>query len=98
MQQTCRELEQRIKELELTSVCVYCGTRLVSESIDTKMKDVIGHMAECKKHPIFILLNNLETIEKWFIQHSEHSIEIWNGYASLHKKGMFSLTPEKRVE
>ena len=91
MQETCRELEQKIKDMELTSVCVYCHKRLISDSTENKMKDVIEHMAECEKHPVPILLDKLAEIEKWFIAHKEHSLEIHNGWARLSNEGMFDL-------
>jgi len=90
--QRAEAAEAKLKEKELTSICVYCGTKLISKSIDTKMNDVIEHMAECKKHPVTSMLDKLLEIEKWFLQHREHSLEIWNGYATLHNNGMFTLS------
>lgn len=90
--QRAEAAEAKLKEKELTSICAYCGTKLISKSIDTKMNDVIEHMAECKKHPVPSMLDKLLEIEQWFLQHREHSLEIWNGYATLHNNGMFTLS------
>lgn len=92
LEKRAESAEAKLKEKELTSICVYCGTKLISKSIDTKMNDVIEHMAECKKHPVTSMLDKLLEIEKWFLQHREHSLEIWNGYATLHNNGMFTLS------
>ena len=90
--QRAEAAEAELKEKELTSICVYCGTKLISKSIDTKMNDIIEHMAECKKHPVPSMLDKLLEIKQWFLQHREHSLEIWNGYATLHNNGMFTLS------
>ncbi len=91
LQKRADTAEAKLKEKELTSICVYCGAKLISKSIDTKMNDVIEHMAECEKHPVPILLDKLANIEQWFLDHKEHSLEIHNGWARLSNEGMFDL-------
>ena len=60
-----QELFTYINAMQLTIVCTYCGTRIVSKSIEAKMGDMINHIANCKMHPLPNLLAQVEELKQW---------------------------------
>lgn len=53
---TIERLKQRVKELESSGLCVYCGKVSHTKDGQTKLDMMIEHMAECEKHPVAGLL------------------------------------------
>ena len=62
-QDTIERLKQRVKELESSSLCVYCGNVQHTKPGQSKLDMMIEHMAECDKHPVANLLVKIERLK-----------------------------------
>jgi len=60
-------LHNRVKELESSTFCVYCGKVSYTKEGQSKLDMMISHMAECDKHPAAGLLVEIERLksDKW---------------------------------
>jgi len=57
------KLKIRIKELESSAICSYCGTVHYAKPGQEKLDMVIEHMATCEKHPVANLLVEIERLK-----------------------------------
>ena len=55
-------LHNRITELESSTFCVYCGKVSYAKEGQPKLDMMIEHMAECEKHPVAGLLEELSDL------------------------------------
>ena len=60
---TIERLKQRVKELESSGLCVYCGKVSHTKDGQTKLDMMIEHMAECEKHPVANLLVEIDRLK-----------------------------------
>ena len=56
-------LHNRVKELESSTFCVYCGKVSYTKEGQSKLDMMISHMAECDKHPVAGLLVEIDRLK-----------------------------------
>jgi uncharacterized protein YdcH (DUF465 family) len=57
------KLKNRVRELESSAVCTYCGKVSHTKDGQAKLDMMIEHMAECEKHPVANLLVEIEALK-----------------------------------